>query len=180
MNRNLTKELFRGFRSTPILATLIFILGLCMALDYSVKPRGDLSLFCHSDIYDAKQSMFFSSGLKLAIRRVGDRIEFNIAYIQDGNELAYMTTYGELIEISAPILTYEIRLKGADLKYYISLDKIDGHGRETLRIVKDSINSGNTGKGKPFYIKVLEMDQSLGIAVIQVSERNALWACKVQ
>jgi hypothetical protein len=180
VNRSLTKALFIGFSSTPILVTLIFILGLCMALDYVVEPNEDISLVCHSDVYDAKQSMFLSGGLKLDVHRVGQQIELHIVYTHHGSEQAEMTSYGELVHISAPILTYEIRLQDADLKHDEFLEKISNYMGETIDIVKKSINDGDERNGQPFYIKVLEMDKSQGSVIIQISERNALWACKIQ
>lgn len=178
MNRSLTKALFLGFSSTPILLTLIFILGLCMALDYLVEPNEDISLVCHADVYDVKQSMFLPGGLKFDVQRMGQQIEFHIVYTHPGSEPVEMTSYGELVRISAPILTYEIRLKEADLKHDEFLEKISDYMGETIDIVKKSINEDKRN-GQPFYIKVLEMDKSQGSVIIQISERNELWACEI-
>ncbi|MCL1051891.1 hypothetical protein L2755_20005 [Shewanella abyssi] len=179
MNRRLRRELFIGFRSTPILATLIFILGLCMALDYFVEPNDDVSLICHADVYEAKDSRFSTGGLKLDINRVGNQIEFQIVFIKQGTEQAHVTTLGELTEVSSPILTYKIDLQDAYLKHGVFLNKISQHMDEMVGSVQKLIDN-DENSGKPFYIKVLEMDKSLGFVTIQFNERNALWVCEIQ
>ncbi|MFT5789131.1 MAG: hypothetical protein ACI8SJ_001243, partial [Shewanella sp.] len=75
---------------------------------------------------------------------------------------------------------YEIKLPDPDLKHDLFLANMGEHRAKTAEIVREPIHSSNERKEQSFYIKVLEMDKSQGFVTIQLSERNALWACKIQ
>lgn len=178
MNNPLQRELFIGFRSTPILITLIFILGLCMALDYFVEPNEDVKLVCSSNSYDHHGSQH--AGLRFEIERVGSAVKLQMTYLNDDKDLVTVSGTGTLVEVSAPVLTYKVLLDSAVLKSDLLQTVYEPHMQETVRLMKKSINKGAAGKGEAFYIKVLEMDKTTGFVTIQLSERNALWACKIQ
>lgn len=180
MNNPLQRELFIGFRSTPILITLIFILGLCMALDYFVEPNEDVKLVCASDSYDHSQTGEQHTGLRFEIESIDSNVKLKMTYLNDDKDIVAVSGIGTLVEVSAPVLTYEVQLDSAALKSDLLQEVDQPHMQETVRLVKRSITSGAEGKGKAFYIKVLEMDKTTGFVTIQVNERNALWACKIQ
>lgn len=179
MNNPLQRELFIGFRSTPILITLIFILGLCMALDYFVEPNEDVKLVCPSASYDHNLSRLQHSGLRFEIERIGSSVELKMTYLNDHKDLVSVSGIGTLVEISAPVLTYEVQLDSAALKSDLQQEVYEPHMQETVQLVKKSITNGAAGQGEAFYIKVLEMDKTTGFVTIQLNERNALWACKI-
>ncbi|WOT05727.1 hypothetical protein [Shewanella youngdeokensis] len=180
MNKGLARELYIGFSSTPILMTLIFILSLCLVLDYSVEPNDDITLECHSDVFDASVGAFVDDGFTLNIDRVSDQIEFDLVYMKENVEQEHVTIYGELVEVLAPVLTYEVKVKEADVKKDIFLEESNPHFDKTTKFVRKCINNDKSRSGQPVFIKVLEMDKSLGDITIQVSERNALWVCKIK
>ena len=180
MNNPIHRELFIGFRSTPILITLIFILGLCMALDYFVEPNEDVKLVCSSNRYDHDHHGSQHAGLRFEIERVGSAVKLQMTYLNDDKDLVTVSGTGTLVEVSAPVLTYKVLLDSAALKSDLLQEVYDPHMLETVRLVKKSITSGAAGQGEAFYIKVLEMDKTTGFVTIQLSERNALWACKIQ
>ncbi len=180
MNNPIHRELFIGFRSTPILITLIFILGLCMALDYFVEPNEDVKLLCSSNSYDHDHHGSQHAGLRFEIERVGSAVKLQMTYLNDDKDLVTVSGTGTLVEVSAPVLTYKVLLDSAALKSDLLQAVYEPHMQETVRLVKKSINKGAAGKGEAFYIKVLEMDKTTGFVTIQLSERNALWACKIQ
>ena len=180
MNNPLQRELFIGFRSTPILITLIFILGLCMALDYFVEPNEDVKLVCSSNSYDHNHNGSQHAGLRFEIERIGSAVELKMTYLNQQKDIVAVSGVGTLVEVSAPVLTYEVQLDSAALKSDLLQEVDEPHMQETVRFVKKSITSGAAGKGEAFYIKVLEMDKTTGFVTIQLNERNALWACKIQ
>ena len=179
MDNPLRRDFYIGFRSTPILLTLIFILGLCMTLDYFVEPNDDVKLICSATSYDVGKPALARGGLRFEIERVDDSVLLEMTYVNDEEDILTVSANGTLIEVSEPVLTYEVNLDDADLKVKLLNTGFEVHMQDTLQFVKNSITDGVAGKGKPFYIKVLEMNKAKGFVTIQVSERNALWACEI-
>lgn len=180
MSNLLEKKLFVGFRSTPILVTLIIILGLCMALDYFVEPTDDVKLICHSNSYNLEYYGKQDRGLRFEIERINSDVKMHMVYLKNNKDVVTLSSEGQLLKVSAPVLTYEVQLDAAKLTRNLLDTNLSPHMQETVGILKKIISDDIISEGKAFHIKVLEMDKTTGFVTIQVSERNGLWACEIQ
>lgn len=180
MNRRLNRELFLGFKSTPILTMLVFILGLCLLLDHIVEPNEDIKLICDTSSYDVEKPSAEVGKIRFEIERVANSIALEMTFVKANHPLVSVSAVGSLLEVSGPVLTYEIQLQNGKVHRDILNTTFSEEIRDQVEFVKESLILDSFEQEKSFYIKVLEMDKTLGFVSLQFSARNGLWACKIQ
>ncbi len=174
MNKFMTKCAFSGFKPTPILATLTFILGLCLFLEHTVDPDENSVLTCTSSVYRVGEG--FIGQRELYLKNTGYGIEVAFSLFKDGVLIRKVMAKGTSDKIQAPILTYQVNL--ANGQYLRGLFEKDEQRLSKNASQLAEVMLGD-GQKEQFLIKVLEMNKASGALTVKIDPGNHLWACKL-
>ncbi len=174
MSKGLNCGPFSGFKSTPILATLTFIFGLCLLLDHAIEPDDNSSLSCTSGSY--RVGTGFEATQRLEMKNTSQGIEISLSFFK-GDKLTHkILATGTVKKIKAPILTYEVNLeRGQYLRGLLQTNE-SATVQEAVDIAQNVVADKQS---RSFLIKVLEMNKAVGVVTIQIEPGNHLWACKM-
>ncbi|MGS0689875.1 hypothetical protein ACVBIO_01835 [Shewanella sp. 0m-8] len=174
MSKGLNCGPFSGFKSTPILATLTFIFGLCLLLDHAIEPDDNSSLSCTSGSY--RVGTGFEATQRLEMTNTQKGIDIALSFFK-GDKLTHkVMANGTVTPIKAPILTYEVELaQGQYLRGLLQTDYSESLQAAITQAQEHLVDE----QSKPFQIRVLEMNKAAGVVTIQINPGNHLWACKL-
>ncbi|CAM3550877.1 hypothetical protein [Shewanella pealeana] len=174
MSKGINCGPFSGFKSTPILATLTFIFGLCLLLDHVIDPDEASMLSCTSGSYRVGTGFEATQRLEMTNTRKG--VDLSLSFFK-GDQLAHkIMAKGSVTKVKAPILTYEVELKQG--QYLRGLLQVD-YSESLQTAITEAQNQLSDEPSKPFLIKVLEMNKAASAVTIQITPGNHLWSCKL-
>lgn len=175
MNKIMRKNPFAGFQSTPILATLTFIFGLCLFLDHTISLEDSTSLTCTAGVY--RVGTGFEESQRLEMMNTGNGVNVSLSFFKGDQLTNKIMARGTVKKVQAPILSYEIQLvRGQHLKRLLQ-NESSATFHEVIEDAKFAVADNHS---EPFLIKVLEMNKAAGVVTLQVEPNNNLWACKIQ
>ncbi|MBL4912414.1 hypothetical protein L2719_00880 [Shewanella schlegeliana] len=169
----MNKNTFSGFKSTPVLATLTFICGLCVFLEHTVDPDMNSTLSCDSDIYRVGEGDKGSQ--QLILKNTGHGVEVALNFFKEGKLTHKLMAAGTVKQLKDSILTYEVSLaNGQYLRLWQA--ESDQLQQDAVKLAEQVLGDA---KSEKFLVKVLEMNKAAEVVTVQVQPGNGLWACKI-
>lgn len=173
MNKLMNKSAFSGFKSTPVLATLTFICGLCVFLEHTVDPDINSTLTCNSDIYRVGEGDKGSQ--QLILKNTGRGVEVAMNFFKGEKLTNSLVAAGTVKQLKDSILTYEVSLVNGQYLRLLQTEK-NQLQHDAVKLAEQVLGDA---KRETFLVKVLEMNKAAEVVTVQVQPGNGLWTCKI-
>ncbi|ABZ75425.1 hypothetical protein Shal_0850 [Shewanella halifaxensis HAW-EB4] len=165
---------FLGFKTTPMLATLTFICGLCLFLEHTVDPDMNSTLTCYSDTYRVGEG--FKNNQQLVLKNTGNGVEVALNFFKGEKLIHKLMAVGTVKKVKDSILSYEVSLASEQHLRGVLQAESESSLQDAIRFSELVLGDGKSDK---FLIKVLEMNKASNVVTVQVQPGNGLWACKI-